>query len=307
MKKKKLSRLLPAVLAAVAMTAMAALRPVAQAEAVTSAFVLPRHSNIYDTVTLRGQVIEEGRQGVYPPDPCRVVESYVRLRQSVEAGQALLLLETVGSTGDLSSTLSRELERAAEGLPMDSGSSLEAGRALLAGALAAGLADDEESHTPGRRFTLHSPTEGIVMTAAAASGWPPDSVAGKSRFRHRPWYSVWHAVRCAVWSLAAHPHCAPPDLTPLRRFGAVERCSTSLFWHRFLQTAEAVKIFEKPGVEYNKGNLERFVYGTARNAIYTELELVGKDAFFERIYDTPGVLNENYRKLLNEHRREKEQ
>jgi len=156
--------MLTAALALTAMMVVAALGPKAQPEAMASAFVLPRRSDIYDSVTLRGQVVEEGRQPIYPPGPCRVVEGFVQVGQSVEAGQALMVLETVGD----SRALSRELERAADGLLEGNAQSIEAGRGLLAGALAAGLAPEGEELIPGQRFTVISPVAGVIMTTAGA-------------------------------------------------------------------------------------------------------------------------------------------
>ena len=158
--------MLTAALALTALMAVAALGSKTQPEAVASAFVLPQRSDIYDSVTLRGQVVEEGRQPIYPPGPCRVLESFVRVGQCVEAGQALMVLETVGDSRALSAALSHELERAADGLLVGNAQSIEAGRGLLAGALAAGLAPESQELAPGQRFTVISPMAGVIMATA---------------------------------------------------------------------------------------------------------------------------------------------
>jgi hypothetical protein len=52
------------------------------------------------------------------------------------------------------------------------------------------------------------------------------------------------------------------------------RWPTKKYWEKFLQAAEKVKIYEKPGVEYNLGKLERYIY-QALPSIKTYIEQQG--------------------------------
>ena len=70
------------------------------------------------------------------------------------------------------------------------------------------------------------------------------------------------------------------------------------YWARFLDGAEKVKLFDKPGIEYNMGNLENFVFRQAGNAISAYLEICGEEVFRQRLKDRGTVMNPKYTELI---------
>ena len=74
------------------------------------------------------------------------------------------------------------------------------------------------------------------------------------------------------------------------------------YWERFLGGASAIRLYDKPGVEYNLHNLEQFVYQQAGGAVATLMEIVGEDEFRRGIQQRGTQLNPKYRALLDEHR-----
>ena len=126
-----------------------------------------------------------------------------------------------------------------------------------------------------------------------------------------------HWVRCelqlrdalasnfAMMLLAGHPvgeiyagvlrnylrYVEPDNSHPSRR-------STSPFWDRFLDVSEGIKLYDKPGVDYNVMNLESYVFGQAGNSIYTYIEMFGMEKFLEKLREKPKVLNPNQKHLI---------
>lgn len=74
------------------------------------------------------------------------------------------------------------------------------------------------------------------------------------------------------------------------------------YWERFLGGVSAIRLYDKPGVEYNLHNLEQFVYQQAGGAVATLMEIVGEDEFRRGIQQRGTQLNPKYRALLDEHR-----
>ena len=74
------------------------------------------------------------------------------------------------------------------------------------------------------------------------------------------------------------------------------------YWERFLGGASAIRLYDKPGVEYNLHNLEQFVYQQAGGAVATLMEIVGEEEFKKGIQQRGTQLNPKYRALLDEHR-----
>lgn len=80
------------------------------------------------------------------------------------------------------------------------------------------------------------------------------------------------------------------------------RWPMKVYWERFLGGASAIRLYDKPGVEYNLHNLEQFVYQQAGGAVATLMEIVGEDEFRRGIQQRGTQLNPKYRALLDEHR-----
>ena len=69
------------------------------------------------------------------------------------------------------------------------------------------------------------------------------------------------------------------------------------YWAKLLQTAGKISLYEAPGVDYNKENLDTFV-GQTHGALWTTVQLEGKDKI--AMLDTPPAhLNPKYQRLID--------
>lgn len=74
------------------------------------------------------------------------------------------------------------------------------------------------------------------------------------------------------------------------------------YWEQLIQSAEKIKLYEKPGTEYNLGNLDSLVFSQIGGAIHTALTIYGDDLFKEKLqYQRPAQLNPKYKRLLAEY------
>lgn len=78
------------------------------------------------------------------------------------------------------------------------------------------------------------------------------------------------------------------------------------YWARFLDGAEKVKLFDKPGMEYNMSNLENFVFRQAGNAISAYLEICGEEIFRQRLKERGTAMNPKYTELIRRYRKDGE-
>ena len=81
------------------------------------------------------------------------------------------------------------------------------------------------------------------------------------------------------------------------------RCSTSLFWERYLSNAEGIKLYEKPGVDYNLMNLQSYVVDQAGNSIWTLAQVLGWDGLRAKVEEKSKKLNQNHRAIIATHGR----
>lgn len=65
------------------------------------------------------------------------------------------------------------------------------------------------------------------------------------------------------------------------------------YWSRLLDGVEALRLYEKPGVEYNLLNCEHFVYSMGGNAIRALIELDGVDLFLDKLNEARKEVNPN--------------
>ena len=72
------------------------------------------------------------------------------------------------------------------------------------------------------------------------------------------------------------------------------------YWDNLCGSAQRIKLYSKPGVEYNMGNLERFVFEQAGNAIATYQTIYGLDKIQERLKQRGSQLNAKYTKLIHD-------
>lgn len=74
------------------------------------------------------------------------------------------------------------------------------------------------------------------------------------------------------------------------------------YWEQLLGAAAPIRLYEKPGADYNVMNLKNFVFVQAGNAIYTYLELYGVESFLEDLRRRGTQLNPKYKALLDQQR-----
>lgn len=73
------------------------------------------------------------------------------------------------------------------------------------------------------------------------------------------------------------------------------------YWDNFLNSAKAIRLYRKPGLEYNRHNLENFVYGQAGNAIAAEIICMGGlAAFGEKVMKDTRQLPVKYRSVIQQ-------
>ena len=73
-------------------------------------------------------------------------------------------------------------------------------------------------------------------------------------------------------------------------------------WARLLDGASRIRLYEKPGSDYNMINLENFVFKQAGNAIYTYLETHTMEQFMEGLRRRGTQLSPKYKSLLAQYR-----
>lgn len=80
----------------------------------------------------------------------------------------------------------------------------------------------------------------------------------------------------------------------------LRRSDTAIWWDNFLQSAEKLHIFQKPGAKFDVFRLTGYVYCQCAGAVYTMIELVGIDTFLERLNDSvkSRKLNPKYSELI---------
>ena len=75
------------------------------------------------------------------------------------------------------------------------------------------------------------------------------------------------------------------------------------YWAQLLDGAGRIRLYEKPGSDYNMINLENFVFRQAGNAIYTYLETHTMEQFLEGLRSRGTQLNPKYKSLLAQYRK----
>lgn len=69
------------------------------------------------------------------------------------------------------------------------------------------------------------------------------------------------------------------------------------YWARFIGAAERIRLFQRPGTEYNLLDLENFVFKQAGNAINTYIDIKGEDAFMDSLKKRGTWRNPKYEQL----------
>ena len=74
------------------------------------------------------------------------------------------------------------------------------------------------------------------------------------------------------------------------------------YWGEFLCNAEAISIYQAPGLEYNLDRCERFVINQAGNAIDAYIQICGVPAFLDKLKHRNTMRNPKYDRLVNEYK-----
>ena len=75
------------------------------------------------------------------------------------------------------------------------------------------------------------------------------------------------------------------------------------YWQKFLQEAEAISLYRKPGRGYNLERLVNFVQNNAGNAINAAIEILGVQKVLELVEDRQITQNTKYAQLIKQHGR----
>lgn len=78
------------------------------------------------------------------------------------------------------------------------------------------------------------------------------------------------------------------------------RWETALYWKKFIGSAEKIKLYQKPGVEYNERKLHSYVVGQAGNSINTYREIFGDVGLISSLdeHKKTAVLSDKQKRLL---------
>ena len=71
------------------------------------------------------------------------------------------------------------------------------------------------------------------------------------------------------------------------------------YWDKLIDGISRIRLYVKPGEEYNIMQLDNFVFSQAGNAISTELEILGLPEFIRRLQSRSQELPSKYKCLLN--------
>lgn len=71
------------------------------------------------------------------------------------------------------------------------------------------------------------------------------------------------------------------------------------YWSDLLAGIGKIRIFSKPGAEYNLYNLENFLFTQAAGAAFTYMQLKGPDDFIQRVKKSVVRLNPKYKDLID--------
>lgn len=78
------------------------------------------------------------------------------------------------------------------------------------------------------------------------------------------------------------------------------RWPMKLYWSRLMDMVEPIRLYQKPGTEYNMINLENFVFRQAGGAIFTYLETHSVSEFLKAVRDRQTALNPKYVTLIEQ-------
>ena len=74
------------------------------------------------------------------------------------------------------------------------------------------------------------------------------------------------------------------------------------YWGEFLSHANAISVYEAPGLEYNYDRCERYVIGQAGNAIDAYIQIRGVNGFLDALKHRTTMRNPKYDRLVEEYK-----
>lgn len=74
------------------------------------------------------------------------------------------------------------------------------------------------------------------------------------------------------------------------------------YWGEFLSNAEAIRLYQAPGLEYNYDRCERYVIRQAGNAIDAYIQIRGVTGFLDELRKRPTMRNPKYDRLVEEYK-----
>jgi hypothetical protein len=77
------------------------------------------------------------------------------------------------------------------------------------------------------------------------------------------------------------------------------RWSMKYYWQRLLCSSDRIKLYKKPGTEYNIENLDNYVFRQAGNATAAMIKISGVDAFVEKLRHRGTMPNPKYDRLVS--------
>jgi len=83
------------------------------------------------------------------------------------------------------------------------------------------------------------------------------------------------------------------------------RWESKPYWKKFINEAEKIRLFERPGVDYNEKKLKEYAIDQAGSSMQTYMRLKGIDEVLQEIFAIDiDKRNPKYKKLLKEHGKE---
>jgi len=140
--------------------------------------ILPEITNVYDSVTVRGTIVEQGRQELFASYPSTITQSYVKVGQTVSEGDLLMVLTPLSNQSAVGAALFSDVGK---GLGSIYGSVLAGNienedKQNMTAAVAAALSSAVQiSQTDTDVQMIYSPISGMVMEVGGSTG---DSVSG---------------------------------------------------------------------------------------------------------------------------------
>lgn len=74
------------------------------------------------------------------------------------------------------------------------------------------------------------------------------------------------------------------------------------YWGEFLSYADAISIYQAPGLEYNLDRCERYVINQAGNAIDAYIQICGVNSFLDTLHKRTTQRNPKYERLVEEYK-----